>query len=140
MSKSSRRTQRKEAPATDRLYVLANGDASIVVKGWLRAEPLSKELGVPTAKAESLSHAHEMLLELYGHVPESAMQVTGGLARKAPSGVSTAASNGRGSTSADIVRRPAPWLRIETKDGDVLNKTVTDPEQIEGLKALRLWP
>ena len=137
MSKSPCHTA-QDTPATSRFYVLLNGPQSVVVKGWHLADPLAKQLGVTAMKASSLERAHEILRETYGYVPQSALHVSrpGTSAPPPP----PAPPAGVQATEAEVVRRPLPWLRIETEDGDVLNKTVIDPDQIEGLKALRLWP
>ena len=131
------RPKSQDVPATQRLYLILNGALSVVVRGYHVADPLAKTLGVNCMRVDSLAHAHNVLRESYGEVPASALRVTS----PAPAGTLPAAGGvppAQPSTS-DVIRRSLPWLRIETEEG-VIDKTVTDPEQVEGLKSLRLWP
>ena len=110
------------APTDRRLTLLLNGLQSLVVQGVLLAELLAEKLMVQTIAVDSLEHAHKVLLAIYGCVSTPAHEAL--------------------KVSAYMLEHPGPYVHlcVETVDGDWLDETVDDPDQIDALKAIGLWP
>ena len=122
----------ERAPASERLYVVPHPDHPLVVRGWSNADAWGKLYKMNPYKVPSLEAAHDAIRRTSGHVPESAGRiktVSPGMTPPPPPQLPNAGGEAG----------KASRIRIENANG-VIDKVLSDPEEIAGLKVLRLWP